>query len=103
MKSSGAWTQVHVFDSFIRYNRKEMTSFQSPIKLKLSLFRVSKGLPPRIATEIINLIEDSVGERGRALLVRRVEVVPRADVVLLQSDTSGRSQGFVDNKIDIAF
>ena len=51
----------------------------------------------------MNLVENSVGERGRALLVRRVEVVPRADVVLLQSDTSGRSQGFVDNKIDIAF
>ena len=51
----------------------------------------------------MNLVENSVGERGRALLVRRVEVVPRADVVLVQSDTSDRSQGFVDIKIDVAF
>ena len=35
-----------------------------------------------------NLVEDSVGERWRALLVRGVEVVPRADVVLV-----GRREG----------
>ena len=33
--------------------------------------------------KIVNLVEDAVCEGGRALLVRRVEVVPRADVVLV--------------------
>ena len=49
-------------------------------------------------TQIINLVEDAVCEGGRALLVRRVEVVPRADVVLVQGCSSGQARTFVDIK-----